>query len=195
MRMFQGQPALALVVVQNLTANGVSIYGANPAPQRIFYVQQDPKTNDLLVVGDNAGPGGTDEAATTPATFYPGSWSTSTSYNDALAFPSGSQTGLYLNVTGTQTVATRIGNFDARVAPNGATTATGGVLDMGIDYWTPQLGAPAAFSTVTNLPDGCSRSTGPSTRAGKGRASIKSNPPPPHPAADQRPLPARRRTG
>ncbi len=156
-RMFQGQPTLALVVVQNLTANGVSIYGSNPAPQQIFYVQQDPKTNDLLVVGDNAGPGGTDEAATTPAAFYPGSWSASTSYNDALAFPSGNQTGLYLNVTGTQTVATRIGNFDAWVAPNGATTATGGVLATGIDYWTPQLGAPVAFSTVTNLPDGSVR--------------------------------------
>ncbi len=157
MRMFQGQPTLALVVVQNLTANGVSIYGSNPAPEQIFYVQQDPATNDLLVVGDNAGPGGTDEAAITPAEFYPGSWSTSTAYDKVLSFPSGNQTGVYLNVTGTQTVATRIGNFDAWVAPNGATTATGGVLDTGIDYWTPQLGAPVAFSTVTNLPDGSVR--------------------------------------
>ena len=136
--MFQGQPTLALVVVQNLTAGGASIYGPNPAPQQIFYVEQDPKTNKLLVLGDNAGPGGTDEVATTPQEFYPGSWSASTSYDDVLAFPSGAQTGLYLYVTGTQTIETRIGNFEAWVAPNGATLpATGSVLDTGIDYWTP----------------------------------------------------------
>ena len=157
MRMFQGQPTLALVVVQNLTAGGVSIYGTNPAPQQIFYVQQDPATNNLLVLGDNAGPGGTDEVALQPQEFYPGSWSTETSYNDALAFPSGAKTGLYLYVTGMRTVETRIGDFEAWVAPNGATTATGGVLGTGIDYWTPQLGAPVAFTTVTNLPDGSVR--------------------------------------
>ncbi len=111
------------------------------------------------MLGDNAGPNGTDEVATTSQQFYPGLWSTSTSYNDVLAFPSGAQTGLYLNVTGTTTVQTRIGNFEAWVAPNGATLpATGSVLDTGIDYWTPQLGAPVAFSTVTNLPDGSVRS-------------------------------------
>ncbi len=152
-RNFQGKPTLALVVVQNLAANGVSIYGSNPAPEQIFYVEQDPKTNDLMVIGDNAGPNG-DEVAVTPQEFYPGAWSTATTYNDTLAFPSGNQTGLYLNVTGTTTVATRIGDFEAWVAPNGATTATGGVLDTGIDYWTPQLGAPVAFTTVTNLPNG-----------------------------------------
>ena len=156
--MFQGQPTLALVVVQNLTAGGASIYGPNPAPQQIFYVEQDPKTNKLLVLGDNAGPGGTDEVATTPQEFYPGSWSASTSYDDVLAFPSGAQTGLYLYVTGTQTIETRIGNFKAWVAPNGATLpATGSVLDTGIDYWTPQLGAPVAFTTSANLPDGSVR--------------------------------------
>ena len=157
-RTFQGQPTLALVVKQNLTAGGVSIYGSNPVPEQIFYVEQDPATSNLLVIGDNAGPNGTDEAAATPQEFYPGSWSTGTAYDNVLAFPSGNQTGIYLNVTGTQTVSTRIGNFDAWVAPNGATLpATGTVLDTGIDYWTPQLGAPVAFSTVTNLPDGSVR--------------------------------------
>ena len=157
-RTFQGQPTLALVVVQNLTIAGASIYGTNPAPQEIFYVQQDPTTNNVLVIGDNAGPNGTDRVAATPEEFYPGAWSTSTSYNDTLNFGANGSTGLYLNVTGTTTVNTRIGDFQAWVAPNGATTATGGVLDTGIDYWTPQLGAPVAFSTVTNLPDGSVRS-------------------------------------
>jgi len=64
--MFQGQPTLALVVVRNLTAGGVSIYGTNPAPQQIFYVEQDPVTNKLLVLGDNAGPDGADEVALQP---------------------------------------------------------------------------------------------------------------------------------
>jgi hypothetical protein len=66
-RTFQGKPTLALVVVQNLTVGGASIYGTNPAPQQIFHVEQNPKTNDLLVLGDNAGPNGTDEAALQPA--------------------------------------------------------------------------------------------------------------------------------
>ncbi len=52
LRAFQGTPTLALVVVQNLTAGGVSIYGSNPAPEQIFYVEQDPATNNLLVRGD-----------------------------------------------------------------------------------------------------------------------------------------------
>ncbi len=152
-RTFQGQPTLALVVKQNLTIGGVSIYGNNPAPEEIFYVEQDPKTNDVLVLGDNATPTGTAEVAATPAEFYLGGWSMGASYNDALVFPSG-KTGLYLNVTGTTTIKTRIGNFQAWVAPNGATTATGAALDTGIDYWSPQLGAPVAFSTSTNLPTG-----------------------------------------
>ena len=154
MRMFQGQPTLALVVVQNLTSNGVSIYGTNPAPQQIFYVQQDPKTNDLLIIGDNASPDGTEEVALQPQVDYPGSWSTSTAYNEILAFSSGNQVGLHRSVTGTQTVATRIGNFDTWVSPSTTTTATGGVLATGVDYWAPQLGAPVAFSITTNLPDG-----------------------------------------
>lgn len=154
MRTFRGKPTLALVVVQNLTVGGASIYGKNPAPQQIFYVEQDPRTKDVLVLGDNAGPRGTDEVATRPAVFYPGAWSPKTSYDDNLSFPSGAKTGLYLYVTGMTTVPTRIGDFQAWVAPNGATTATGGVLDTGIDYWSPQLGAPVAFTTVTNLPNG-----------------------------------------
>ena len=94
-RTFQGQPTLALVVKQNLTIGGVSIYGNNPAPEEIFYVEQDPKTNDVLVLGDNATPTGTAEVAATPAEFYLGGWSMGASYNDALVFPSG-KTGLYL---------------------------------------------------------------------------------------------------
>lgn len=155
MRMFQGQPTLALVVVQNLTTNGVSIYGSNPAPQQVFYVQQDAKTNDLLIIGDNAGPGGTEEVALPPVVDYPGSWSTSTAYNETLVLSSGNQVGLNRRVTGTQTVATRIGNFDVWVAPSTTTTTPAGdVIAIGTDYWAPQIGAPVAFTLTTNLPDG-----------------------------------------
>ena len=156
-RPFQGQPTLALVVVQNLTGpGGVSLYGNNPAPQQIFYIEQDPATNNILIIGDNAGPNGTDRVATAPAELYPGTFSTSTTINETYAYTSGDQASPYFNVTGTTTVATHIGTFDAWAVADGITYTTGGATytSTRTDNWAPQVGAPVLFSTSANLPDG-----------------------------------------
>ena len=151
-RTFNGKPTLALVTTEDIQVAGTSIYGPNPVPVGIFYVEQDPVTKIVYSIGDNMGPGGTDRVSTQPAEFYPGSWSNTTSYNDNLTFTNGQTTNLYLNVTGTMNVQTKIGNFQAWVAPNGA--SGGGLSDTGIDYWAPQVGAPVAFSTNATLPNG-----------------------------------------
>ena len=151
---FQGQPTLAIVSTQNLTVGGVSITGSAPPPKGIFYVQQDPATNNVLVIGDNMGPNGSDRVALQPEVFYPGQWSASTAYDNTLAWASGGSTEVYLNVSGTQTVSTPIGNFEAWVAPNGAIDSVSGATDTGIDYWSPQLGAPVQYELTANLPNG-----------------------------------------
>ncbi len=151
-RTFNGKPTLALVTTEDIQVGGSSIYGANPVPVGIFYVEQDPTTKIVYAIGDNMTADGSDRVAKQPAEFYPGSWSTTTSYNDNLNFTNGQATNLYLNVTGSTTVQTPIGNFQAWVAPNGA--SGGGISDTGIDYWSPQVGAPVAFSTSAALPNG-----------------------------------------
>ena len=151
-RTFNGKPTLALVTTEDIQVDGASIYGSNPVPVGIFYVEQDPATKVVYSIGDNMGAGGTDRTSTQRAEFYPGTWSKSTSYNDNLTFTNGQTTNLYLNVTGTKTIQTKIGNFQAWVAPNGA--SGGGIADTGIDYWAPQIGAPVAFQTSVTLPNG-----------------------------------------
>lgn len=150
---FQGSPTLALVSTDSLTVGGVSIFGDQVPPQGIFYIQQDPATYDVLVVGDNQGPNGTLRVAAGPAEFIPGAWSLSTSYANTLSFPAGDATTLNLSVTGTTIVTTPLGDFAAWVAPNEAVDSTG-VVHAGTDYWTPELGAPALFNATTTAPDG-----------------------------------------
>ncbi len=150
--MFNGKPTLALAVTEDIQIDGASIYGSNPVPVGIFYVEQDPVTKIVYSIGDNMGPNGSVRIAKQPAEFYPGSWSTKTAYNDNLDFTNGEATNLYLNVTGTTTIKTPVGNFQAWIAPNGA--GGGGLSDTGIDYWAPQVGAPVAFETMTTLPNG-----------------------------------------
>ena len=150
--MFNGAPTLALAVTENIQVDGASIYGNNPVPVGIFYVKQDPVTKVVYSIGDNMGPNGLIRISKHPAEFYPGSWSKHTAYDDNLDFTNGEATNLYLNVTGTQTIKTPIGDFQSWVAPNGA--SGGGLSDSGIDYWTPQLGAPVAFTTTATLPNG-----------------------------------------
>lgn len=150
---FQGSPTLALVSTDSLTVGGVSIFGDQAPPEGIFYIQQDPATHDVVVVGDNQGPNGVLRVAAVPAEFIPGAWSLSTSYADTLSFPDGDATTLNLSVTGTTTITTPLGDFAAWVAPNGAVDSTG-VVHAGTDYWTPGLGAPALFNARTTAPDG-----------------------------------------
>jgi hypothetical protein len=149
---FNGKQTLALAVTQDIQVGGASIYGASPVPVGIFYVEQDPVTKVVYSIGDNMGPNGAVRIAKQRAEFYPGTWSTSTAYNDSLDFTDGEQTSLYLYVTGTTTIQTPVGNFQAWVAPNGA--GGGGLSDSGIDYWAPQVGAPVGFETTATLPNG-----------------------------------------
>jgi hypothetical protein len=53
---FEGKPTLALIATQNLTAAGASIFGPNTPPKGIFYLNQDPVTKDVFVIGDNLSP-------------------------------------------------------------------------------------------------------------------------------------------
>jgi hypothetical protein len=149
--MFNGKPTLALAVTQDIQVDGASIYGTHPVPVGIFYVEQDPVTKIVYLIGDNMGPNGTVRTSKQRAEFYPGTWSKSTTYNDNLDFTDGEKTSLYLHVTGTTTVKTPVGNFQAWVAPNGA---GGGLSDSGTAYWSPQVGAPVAFETMATLPNG-----------------------------------------
>ncbi len=150
---FQGSPTLALVAADDLTIGGVSIFGGQAPPKGIFYIQQDPATHEVLVIGDNQGPNGALRIAARPAVFIPGAWSLGTSYDDTLSFLSGDSTTLSLGVTGATTVTTPLGGFAAWVAPNGAIDSTG-VVHTGTDYWTPELGAPALFNVTTTVPNG-----------------------------------------
>lgn len=152
-RAFEGVPTLSLVSAQRLTVGGVSIFGEQDSPVGIFYLRQDPATKDVLVLGDNLGPNGTDRVAVQPGVFYPGSWSTSTAYDNTVVWSSGETTRLSLSVSGTQTVTTPLGDFEAWVAPTG-NRESNGVVNLGVDYWTPQLGAPVAFDTTTTFPNG-----------------------------------------
>lgn len=149
---FQGGSALALVSTQTLTAGGAPLFGQAPSAA-VFYFQQDPATHTVYVIGDNQGPGGAERVPLQPIVFVPGQWSLSTSYDETLRFPSGESEEVFLYVTGTTTVTTPAGTFAAWVAPNGATDPAG-ISHPGVDYWTPELGVPAAFETSTVFPDG-----------------------------------------
>lgn len=149
---FQGGSTLAFVSTQTLLAGGAPLFG-QAGPAAIFYFQQDPATQTVYVVGDNQGPDGAVRIPLQPVEFVPGQWSLNTSYDTALNFGPGDTEPLFLNVTGTTTVTTPLGNFAAWVAPNGATDPTG-ISHPGTDYWTPELGVPAAFETSSVFPDG-----------------------------------------
>lgn len=150
---FGGNPTLALVASQNLTVAGASLFGPNTPPKGIFYLNQDPVTKDVFIIGDNLGPDGTDRIAQQPKAFYPGLWSNATAYDHTLDWTSGTTTRLTLSVTGTDLITTVIGDYEVWKAPTGSIESSGAV-NTGIDWWTPQLGAPVKFDTVTTLPNG-----------------------------------------
>ncbi len=150
---FGGKPTLALVASQNLTVAGTSIFGQNTPPKGIFYLEQNPATKEVLIIGDNLGENGADRVTQQPQVFYPGYWSPATAYDHTLDWNSGATTRLTLSVTGPELVSTAIGNFNAWKAPTGSVESIG-VVNTGIDWWTPQLGAPVKFDTITTLPNG-----------------------------------------
>ncbi len=153
---FQGGTSLAFVSTQNLTLpDGTPLFGSQPPPKAIFYFNQDPTTGTVYVTGDNQSPDGSTRIPENPIVFIPGQWSPTTSYDNPLVFSSGESEDISLNVTGATSVTTPLGTFNAWVAPTNAVDSTG-VSHPGTDYWTPELGAPAAFTTGTQLPDGSS---------------------------------------
>ena len=152
---FQGGSTLAYVATQNLTAGGQPLFGDGSAPPSIFYIQQDPATRTVDVIGDNQGPNGAVRIPNQPIIFAPGQWDLNTAYNNNVTFDNGEKERIYLTVTGTTTITTPLGDFAAWVAPNGADDSSG-ISHPGVDYWTPELGAPALFTTSTTFPDGSS---------------------------------------
>ena len=73
---------------------------------------------------------------TAPAELYPGTFSTSTTVNETYTYTSGDQASPHFNVTGTTTVATHIGTFDAWAVTDGITYTTNGAA-----YTSPSTSA------------------------------------------------------
>lgn len=124
-----------------------------PAPEWMFSFLQDATSRDLSIVADNMTRDGSVRVAKVPQVFYPGSWSSDTAYNNRLDFDNGDQVDNTLTVFGQETVETETGSlpsWKARISSEGVATG----LIEGMDWWTPELGAPAKFSTISKMPDG-----------------------------------------
>lgn len=128
-----------------------------PAPDLAFSFVQDTVTKDAAILADNMGPNGACRRAATPQVFYPGHWFPGTRYDNRLDFGGGDFVHNTLLVTGAVTIETPLGVREAWVAE---ITSEGPVMGKitGIDWWTPDLGAPACFETSATLPDGATTS-------------------------------------
>jgi hypothetical protein len=124
-----------------------------PAPEWMFSVLQDATTRDVSVAADNMTRDGGPRTAKTPQVFYPGSWSLQTSYRNRLEFDNGDHVENTLSVTGEEQVETESGSFSSWKATISSESAATGLIE-GLDWWTPELGAPAKFSTKSKMPDG-----------------------------------------
>jgi hypothetical protein len=124
-----------------------------PAPEWMFSFVQDEESRDLAITADNMTRDGTARLAKAPQVFYPGSWSAQTAYSNRLDFDNGDYVENRLTVFDQERVDTTPGSFlswKARISSNSAATG----LIEGMDWWTPDLGAPAKFSTISKMPDG-----------------------------------------
>lgn len=137
--------------LRTLAADGSR--SAFPAPLGVFGFQQDATTHDVCLVADNMGPGGAHRVAQAPQVFYPGRWSLTTAYANCLDFGADGYVENTLTTIGTVLVTTPLGRFTAWKAPITSHSAQMGRIE-GTDWWTPQLGAPIQFETVTHAPDG-----------------------------------------
>jgi len=125
---------------------------AMPAPEWVFSFVQDAATRDLAICADNMTADGSARVAKVPQVFYPGQWSSTTSYSNTLHFENGDSVENTLAVFDQEPVETELGSFlswKSRISSNSA--ATGPI--EGLDWWTPELGAPAKFSTVSKMPN------------------------------------------
>jgi hypothetical protein len=126
---------------------------AMPAPEWIFSFVQDETTRDLAIRADNMTPGGAPRIAKVPQVFYPGKWSSTTAYSNQLNFDNGESVENALAVFGQEPIETELGSFLSWKARISSESAATGLIE-GMDWWTPELGAPAKFSTVSKMPDG-----------------------------------------
>jgi hypothetical protein len=124
-----------------------------PAPEWMFSFVQDVTSRDLSIAADNMTPGGAARIAKSPQVFYPGSWSAETRYKNRLDFDNGDHVDNTLTVFGQERVETELGSFLAWKSRISSESAATGLIE-GMDWWTPELGAPAKFSTASKMPDG-----------------------------------------
>jgi hypothetical protein len=124
-----------------------------PAPEWMFWFVQDEGSRDLAITADNMTPDGAPRIARAPQVFYPGSWSARTAYNNRLDFDNGDYVDNTLTVFGQERVETEPGSFLSWKATISSESAATGLIE-GMDWWTPELGAPAKFSTASKMPDG-----------------------------------------
>ncbi len=124
-----------------------------PAPTWMFSFVQDVGTADVAIAADNMGPGGARRTAKAPQVFYPGRWSRGTAYDNRLDFDNGDSVKNTLAVVGEEWVETARGAFLAWKSNITSESAAMGRIE-GVDWWTPELGAPVRFSTDAGMPDG-----------------------------------------
>ena len=124
-----------------------------PAPDWMFSFVQDTTTRDASITADNMTKDGSPRIARTPQVFYPGAWSPRTAYENRLDFDNGDHVDNTLSVFDQEQVETEAGSFTCWVARISSQSAATGLIE-GQDWWTPELGAPAKFSTASTMPDG-----------------------------------------
>jgi len=124
-----------------------------PAPEWMFSFVQDQTSRDVAIAADNMTSGGTPRKAKVPQVFYPGSWSDHTAYSNRLDFDNGDSVENTLVVFGQEQVETESGSFLCWKSTIGSRSAATGLIE-GMDWWAPELGAPAKFSTKSKMPDG-----------------------------------------
>ncbi|MFL6415207.1 MAG: hypothetical protein ACJ74Y_06000 [Bryobacteraceae bacterium] len=124
-----------------------------PVPEWVFSFAQNTATLDVSIVADNMTRDGNPRIAKDPQIFYPGTWSSQTAYTNRLIFENGDQVDNTLTVAGEEQVETGLGILPSWVAMISSESAATGLIE-GKDWWTPDLGAPARFSTNSSMPDG-----------------------------------------
>jgi hypothetical protein len=126
---------------------------AMPAPEWIFSFVQDATTRDVAICADNMTRDGSARVAKTPQVFYPGKWSSATGYANRLEFNNGDSVENTLIVFDQERIETELGSFLSWKSTISSKSAATGPIE-GMDWWTPELGAPAKFSTVSKMPNG-----------------------------------------
>jgi len=124
-----------------------------PAPEWMFSFVQEQSSGDLSIVADNMTRNGTPRTAKMPQVFYPGRWSLKTAYDNRLEFDNGESVHNVLSVFKQEQVETEAGLYPSWVARITSNSAATGLIE-GMDWWTPELGAPAKFATSSSMPDG-----------------------------------------